>query len=289
MAIRSAAVALLFCLFSQVAAAETARHETLEEDRYGNPEAISVLYADDNGNIRMETYGIVSMATSSAAAGSEVDVTHSPGELQGLMVFQAAEEQMLVVDRGRCQILSADMEGMPGMPPGGMQEFGAQMGAAQQQMQEAMREMQAMAEQDPALARILEQQGAMIPGMPQQRPREMVVEATGDDRSFGNYDTTGFLVYEEGTERYRTSVWAADIDDVVGGRIVGSAMKGWLGLYRDVMERMGAGGAGESGVASAILDKMDDFYPIVTESDELRTTLTHAELGASADFYPDCG
>ncbi len=286
MAFRSAAVALLFCLFTQVANAEIARHETIEEDRYGNPEAISILYADDNGNIRMETYGIIAMATSSAAAGSEVEVTHSPGELQGVMVFQAAEEQMLVVDRGRCQILSADMESMPGMPPGGMEEYREEMAAAQQQMQEAMREM---AEQDPAIAAMLEERMAGMPGMSQQQPREMIVEATGDDRSFGDYDTMGFVVYEEGTDRYRTSVWAADIDDVVGGRIVGSAMKGWLELYRDVMERMGAGGAGESGVASAILDKMDDYYPVVTESAERRTTLTGAELGASADFYPDCG
>ena len=191
---------------------------------------------------------------------------------------------MLIVDRGQCQILSADMSGMPGMPPGGMEEYREEMAAAQQQIRE-------LAEQDPALARMLEDQIASMggmPGMPQQRP-QMVVEETGDDKSIGDYDTTGFVVYEEGTDRYRTSVWAADIDDVVGGRIVGSAMKGWLELYRDVMERMGAGAARESGVSSAILDKMDDYYPIVTESTQRRTTLTSAELGGTAEFYPDCG
>ncbi len=289
MALRLAAVILLVCTYSQIAFAEIARHESLEFDQYGNPEMITILFADENGNLRMETYGIMATATSSAAAGSDVDVNYERGSLQGAMVFQAAEEQMLVIDRGECQILSADLSQMPGMPPGGMEEYREEMAAAQQQMQEALREM---AEQDPAMARMMQERmatlGGGMPGMPQQRP-EMIVEETGDDRSFGNYDTTGFVVYEQGTDRYRTSVWAADIDDVVGGRIVGSAMKGWLELYRDVMDRLGAGAGRGSGVASAILDKMDDFYPIVTESTDRRTTLTKAELGGSADFYPDCG
>lgn len=286
---RIAAVALLLCMQSQFAFAEIARHETLEIDQYGNPENISIVYADENGNLRMEIYGVDASATASAAAGSDAEVDYSRGALQGLMVYQAAEEQMVVVDQGQCQTLSADMSGMPGMPPGGMDEYREEMAAAQQEMEQMMREL---AEEDPAMARMLEERMASMggmpgmPGMQQQRP-EMIVEETGDDRSIGDYETTGFLVYEEGTNRHRTSVWAADIDDVVGGRIVGSAMKGWLELFRDIMDRMGAGRG--SGLAGAVLDKMDDYYPIVTEGTDHRTTLISAEIGASAEFYPDCG
>lgn len=297
MTLRSAAVALLFCLVSEAATAEVARHETMEYDRYGNPESITVVYANDEGFIRMETYGISAQVSSSAeaasaSAGSSADVSYARGSSLGVMVFQPPEERMLMIDRGECQIMNADLTDLPGMPPGGMAEYRQEMAAAQAEIQEAMREL---AEEDPAVARMMQERlgnlGGGIPGMPgaPQQAREMIVEETGDDRTIGDYDTTGFLVYEEETNRYRTSVWAADIDDVVGGRIVGNAMKGWLELYRDVMDRLGAGAGRQSGVASAVLDKMDDYYPIVTESSDVRTTLTKAELGASADFYPECG
>ena len=277
-------VAVSALLLTQATLAEVARHESIELGRSGVPENYSIIYADDAGNLRMETYG----ATATASSGGAAEVSYSVGALQGVMNFQAAEKRMLMVDGGQCQVLSADMAGMPGMPPGGMDQYRDEMAAAQQQMQEAMREM---AEQDPAMAEMMQQRmaalGSGMPGMMQQKP-EMIVEELGENRDIGDYATTGFVVYEEGTDRFRTSVWAADIDDVEGGRIVGSAMKGWFEHFRDVMDRLGAGSMGGTGLTSAILEKMDSYYPIMTESHDRRTELTRTEVGATADFYPDC-
>ncbi len=275
-------------LLAQLALAEVARHESIEVGSSGVPENYSIIYADDAGNLRMETYAATATASSGGAAGGDVSVDFSIGPLQGVMIFQAAEKRMLMVDGGQCQVMSTDMGGMPGMPPGGMEQYADEMAAAQQQMQEAMREM---AEQDPAMAEMLQQSmaglGNGIPGMMQER-REMVVEESGDEQTIGDYATTRFVVYEEGTDRFRTSVWAADIDDVEGGRIVGGAMKGWFEHFRDVMDRMGAGSMSGAGLTSAILEKMDSYYPVMTESHDRKTTLTSAEIGGTADFFPDC-
>ncbi len=280
------ASALIFTC-SQLALADVARHESLELGSSGTPETYSVIYADDAGNLRVETYGADATASSGSAAGGQADTAFSRGALQGLMVFQAAEGRMLVFDGDQCQVLSADMSEMPGMPPGGMEDYREQMAAAQAEMQAALEEMR---RQDPAMARMLEERmagsGAMASMM--QQPREMIVEETGDDRTIGDYDTSGFIVYEEGTDRFRTSVWAADIDDVEGGRIVGGAMQGMFELYRDVMDSMGIGSMAGAGLAGAVLEKMGDYYPVMTESQDRQTRLTGAELGGTADFYPEC-
>lgn len=285
MAVRKFVAAATAIFVSQLALAEVARHESVEVGSSGAPEHYSIIYADDAGNLRMETYGATATASSSGTAGGDVEVDYSVGELQGVMIFQAAEKRMLMVDGGQCQVMSADMAGMP---PGGMEQYREEMAAAQQQMQEAMRDM---AEQDPAMARMLEERmasmGGGMPGMTQQR-REMVVEESDEDRAIGDYSTSLFIVYEEGTDRFRTSVWAADIDDVEGGRIVGGAMKGWFEHFRDVMDRMGVGSMSGAGLTSAILEKMDSYYPVMTESSDRRTTLTSAEIGGTANFYPDC-
>ena len=121
-----------------------------------------------------------------------------------------------------------------------------------------------------------------------QQPREMVVEETGDDRTIGDYDTTKFVVREEGSNLAPTTVWAAAIDDVEGGRLVGHAMKGMFETFKEVMDRMGVGAMAGTGSASAIIEKMEDYYPILTEDQDGQTKLLKAETGGTADFYPDC-
>ncbi len=277
MRVRITAVALLFALQTPLAAsAELAKMTSMDYGMSDVPEAYSIILADENGNLRIETYGVDGMATSS---GGKVETSYSRGDLRDTMVFQAEERRMLFFDRGRCQVMNTEgpeAPVMPGLPPDAMA-----------QMQEAIAQME---KENPELAKMMKQKAGasnMLGGM-MQEPRETIVEETGDDRTVGDYDTKGFKVYEEGSESDVTLVWAADIDDVEGGRLVGSAMVGFFNAYKDMMENMGAGGLAATGVASAVIEKMENYYPIETKHPRGRSMLISAETGGEADFYPDC-
>ncbi len=277
---RIIAVALLFALQAPFAlSAELAKITSWDYGTSDVPELITVIVADADGNLRIEDFGVNSEATSS---GGKIEMKYTPGSLRDVMIFQAKERRMLVFDRGQCRVMNAQTPGGPGMPA-----MPAIPPDAMAQMQEAIAQME---KENPELARMMKQQanasnmlGAMV-----QQPRETIVEETGDDRTIGDYDTTGFKVYEEGAENDATLVWAADIDDVEGGRLVGNAMAGFLGAYQDMMENMGAGGLGATGTASAIIEKMKDYYPIETKDGRIRTVLIKAETGGEAEFFPDC-
>ncbi len=274
---RIVAVALLFALQTPFAAgAELAKMTSMDYGMSDAPEAYTIMLADGNGNLRIEVYGVNGMATSS---GGDVKTTYSQGDLQDVMVFQAKERRMLFFDRGRCQVMNTqgpDAPTMPGLPPDALAE-----------MQAAIAEME---KENPELAKMMkERAGASnMLGAMMREPRETIVEETGDDRTIGDYDTKGFKVYEEGTENDVTLVWAADIDDVKGGRLVGNAMVGFFGAYKEMMENMGAGGLAATGVASAVIEKMEDFYPIETKHPGGRSVLLSVEAVGEAEFYPDC-
>ena len=271
---RTIAVALLFALQTPYAvSAELGRITSFD---YGNsdvPEAIAVIVADADGNLRIESYGVISEST---ASGGIIETKHSQGSLRDMMIYQAEDRRMLFFDRGRCQVMNTQGPAAPAIPPDAMA-----------QMQEAIAQME---KENPELAKMMKQQAnaSNMLGAMMQKPRETIVEETGDDRTIGDYDTMGFKVYEEGSENDATMVWAADIDDVEGGRLVGAAMVGFFGAYKDMMENMGAGGLGSTGTASAVIEKMKDFYPIETKDARGRTIVISAETGGEAEFFPDC-
>ena len=271
------AIALLFALQTPVsAAAELAKMTSMEYGMSDVPEVYTIILADGNGNLRIETYGVDGMATSS---GGKVETTYSAGDLRDVMIFQAEERRMLFFDRGRCQVMNTegpDAPVMPGLPPDAM----AQMQAAIAEMERENPELAEMMKQKAGASNML---GSMM-----QEPRETIVEETGDDRAVGDYDTKGYRVYEEGAANDVTLVWAADIDDVEGGRLVGNAMVGFFDAFKSMMENMGAGGLAATGMASAVIEKMEDFYPIETKHPGGRSMLISAETGGEAEFFPDC-
>ncbi len=274
---RIIAIAALFALQVPLAVgAELGRITSWDYGVSGVPELITVIVADADGNLRIEGFGVNSEATSS---GGKIEMKYMPGNLRDVMIFQAKERRMLFFDRGQCRVMNTQGPGapaMPGMPPDAMAK-----------MQEAIAQME---KENPELAKMMKQQAnaSNMLGSMMQKPRETIVEETGDDRTIGDYDTTGFRVYEEGSESDVTLVWAADIDDVEGGRLVGNAMVGFFGAYKEMMENMGAGGLGATGTASAVIEKMKDFYPIETKDESGRTLLKKAETGGEAEFFPDC-
>ena len=262
-----------FLLLSHEALSELARHTSAELGRSGTPESYTVMLADENGNLRIESYGATGRASSSPAG--DIETSFSQGDLRDLMIFQAKEGRMLMFDRGRCEVMSLEDGSLPGMGPGSMDDMQQQMAEAQREMQAALEEMR---KEDPEMAKMLEQQmgGPAGMGAMMQQPREMIVEETGDDRTIGDYDTTRFVVREAGSNLAPTTVWAADIDDVEGGRLVGRAMKGMFETFKEVMDRMGVGAMAGTGSASAIIEKMEDYYPILTEDQDGQTKLIKA-------------
>ena len=277
MRVRIIAVALLFALQTPlVFSAELGKITSWDYGMSDVPETITVIFADADGNLRIEGFGVNALAESS---GGKIKTTYSAGELRDVMIFQAKERRMLFIDRGQCRVMDTQTPGGPGMP--------AIPSDAMAQMQEAIAQME---KENPELAKMMKQQASAsnMLGAMMQEPRETIVEESGDDRTIGDYDTTGFRVYEEGSEGDVTLVWAADIEDVEGGRLVGNAMVGFFGAYKDMMENMGVGGLGATGMASAVIEKMKDYYPIETKDARGRTMLISAETGGEAEFYPDC-
>ena len=272
---------LLACLTAAMTAApafaETARHVTVDVDASGSARTYNVMTADDLGNLRIETY----------EAGGDAAASIVPERLRHKMIFQAGDERLLMFDRGQCQEVSADLESMPGMPAGGMAEVRQQMAEAQAEMQAMLEEMR---EQDPAMAKMLEEQmksrmgGAMM-GEP---PPARTVGKTGDSRRIGDYDTEAFEIRVEGSNTVESTVWAADLDAVDGGFIVNNAMIGMFELFRDMMEQAGVGDLFATGMSAEVVEKMENYYAVEAEHADGTTRLVSAETGVPADFFPAC-
>lgn len=176
-------------LIASNAFAEIVKHTTVTVNDSGTPTSHTEIVTDDQGNLRIEDYGITSTASSSGAAGSSVSQEHFRGSLQNLMIFQAAEQRMLLVEGDRCRAMSSD-SGVPGMPTGGMGQYQQQMQQAQGQMAQVMRQM---AEQNPEMAKILEQQMAGPGNMASmmQPPKELVIEELGQNDPSANTIPSG--------------------------------------------------------------------------------------------------
>lgn len=264
-------------LLAAPALAETARHVTVDVDSSGSARSYNVMTADDMGNLRIESY----------AAGGDAAASIVPERLENKMIFQASDERLLMFDRGQCQAVNADLDSMPGMPAGGMAEVRQQVADARAEMEAMLEEMR---EQDPAMAKMLEEQmkarmgGAMM-GEP---PPARVVEKTGESRRIGDYDTEAFEIRGEGSNALESTVWAADLDAVDGGFIVNNAMIGMFELFRDMMEQAGVDDLFATGMSAEVVEKMENYYAVEAEHTGGTTRLVSAETGVPADFFPAC-
>jgi len=264
MRIRTIIFVVFGFLLSPVASADIAKHTTVNMDSSGKVTEITEMVADDNGNLRIEIY--------------RANASGERGALDSFIVFQAAEQKMLTSTDGRCETMNMDGEELPG---GISRE---EMSAAQAEMQRALKEMQA---QNPEMAKMLEAQmgpnmAAMLGG---ESPTVQVVQ-TGEERSIDGYDTAGFRVTGiPGISNY--TVWAADIDDVEGGRTISRASQGMMQASKQMMDNMGIGAmVGNS--FSEILDAMEDYYPILSETGAITTKLVSTDGNGSTDFAPAC-
>lgn len=256
---------LIGILLSPVATAQIAKHTTVNLDGNGNVTEFTEMVADGSGNLRIEIY--------------RADASGERGALDSFIVYQAAEQQMLTSSDGMCQTMSMDGENLPG---GISRE---EMSAAQAEMQRALKEMQA---QNPDMAKMLEAQmgtsmAAMLGG---ETPAIQVVQ-TGEERTIEGYDTQSFRVNGmPGVSNY--TVWAADINDVEGGRTIARASQGMMQASKQMMENMGVAEIFGANAFNEILDAMDDYYPILSEDGSITTRLVSTNGNGSADFNPAC-
>jgi hypothetical protein len=265
MRIQTLGIAILGLLGSGLAAAEIAKHTTVNMNSSGTVTEITEMVADDNGNLRIEIYA--------------ADASGDRGALDSFIVFQAAEQKMLTSAEGMCNTLSLDGENLPG---GISRE---EMSAAQAEMQRALKEMQA---QNPEMAKMLEAQmgTSMAAMMGGETPKIQVVQ-TGEERTIEGYDTQSFRVNGmPGVSNY--TVWAADISDVEGGRTIARASQGMMQANKQMMENMGIAEMVGANAFNEILDAMDDYYPILSEDGSVTTRLVSTNGNGTADFNPTC-
>jgi len=258
---RASLLCLIGLSFSQYAAAEIAKHTTVTMDASGNRTEYMEMVADDNGNLRIEMYA--------------VDGSGNRGALRDFVIFQANEQRMLTSSGGTCQAMSLDGKDLPG-------------GISPEQMAQAQRALAEMKAQNPEMAKMLESQmgdmGAMLSG--EQSDLQLV--QSGQNKSIGDYDTTGFTVtgMPGGIGTY--TVWAADVDDVAGAATISAASAGMMRAHKQMLDNMGVGEMLGTNTFAEIMDKMDDYYPIFTEMNSSSTQLISTNGDGSTDFHPAC-
>ena len=253
------------CLLGAQAVADVAKHTTVNLDGSGKVTEVTEMVADYNGNLRMEMY--------------KADASGNRGALDSLIVFNAAERKMLTSAGGRCETLDMTGEELPG---GVSRE---EMAAAQAEMQKALEEMRA---QNPEMAKMLEAQmgSGMAAMMGGEAPDIQVVE-TGQERTIEGYDTSSFQV--TGIPMIGDyTVWAADVDDVEGGRTMARASQNMMQAHRQMMDNMGMGNMFGANAFGEILDAMEDHYPIESGAGGVTTRLVSTDGGGASDFGVVC-
>lgn len=262
---RTTAALLAACLINGQALAEVAKHTTVNMNASGTVTDITEMVADDSGNLRMEIY--------------RADASGDRGELQSLVVYHAAERGMLTSSGGMCETLDLTGDELPG----GISRD--EMAAARAEMQKALEEMRA---QNPEMAKMLEAQmgSGMAAMMGGETPSIRVVE-TGEEKTIAGYDTAGFRV--EGMPVVGSYiVWAADIDDVEGGRTMARASQSMMQAHKQMMENMGVAEMVGANAFSEILDAMDDYYPVESVSGSVTTRLVSTNGNGAEDFGLAC-
>ena len=250
---------------SSIAIADVAKHTTVNTNAAGVVTEYTEMVADDSGNLRIEIYG--------------VDASGNRGALRDFVIFQANEQKMLTSSGGTCQSMSFDGEELPG----GISKEDVM--AAQSQMQQALEEMRA---QNPEMAKMLESQMGDMGTMMGGGESGIQLAETGQTRKIDGYDTKSFRVSGLPGPVSGYTLWAANIDDVKGGRTIGNASQKMMQASKQMMENMGMGQAFGANLFGEIMEKMSNYYPIMTDTGDVQTRLTSTDGGGSTDFYPAC-
>jgi len=274
---RLLASSLLLLAFAPLTWGAVAKHTIVTLDSGGVPVEYIEMAADDNGNLRVETYSV--------AGNTGISTSFDRSDLDAMMVYQAKEARMLAFDGSRCHAMGVN-DPIPGMPAGGMDQYAEQMQQAQAQMSEAFEQM---AKENPEMAKMLQQQmgggdiAAMIPKTP-----ELAVTESGQDRRIDQYSTTEFVVTNAETGERQYAVWAADINDVEGADTINRATLNMMNTFKERMDSMGLGDVMAGAMNASIMDKMEDYYPIETQDNDGRSKLISTDGAGSTDFYPEC-
>lgn len=247
---------------SPLALADVARHTTVTMDANGNRTEYTEMVADDNGNLRIEIYA--------------VDGSGNRGALRDFVVFQAKEQKMLTSSGGTCQSMSYDSDELPG-------------GITAAELAEAQKAIAEMKAQNPEMAKMLEQQmGSGMAAMMGGEKSEIQIVQTGETRTIDDYDTTGFRVSGLPGAIGNYTVWAADINDVEGARTMGAASAGMMRASKKMMDNMGMGQIFGGNIFAEMMEKMENYYPIVSDINGGETKLISTDGAGSSDFYPAC-
>ena len=266
MSLRTALLLTVTAFLATPAMADVAKHTTVTRNQGGQATEYTEMVADDAGNLRIEMYG--------------VDAAGNRGTMRDFVVFRAAELRMLTSSGGRCEAMSLNSDELPG----GVSRD--EIMAAQAEAMAALEEMRA---QNPEMAKMMEQQmqsmGIMM-GDAEKQQIELV--ETGETREIGGYDTRAFQVTGMPGMAGDYKVWAADIDDVAGARTMSAASAGMMRATQQMIQNMGMGEMFGNNLFAEVMEKMGDYYPVLTESNGQLTSLVSTDGQGTEDFNPPC-
>jgi hypothetical protein len=266
MPFRNPALLIASLFLAAPAFADVAKHSTVTRNQGGQATEYTEMVADDSGNLRIELYG--------------VDASGGRGSLRDFVVFRASELKMLSSSGGNCQAVSLDSDELPG----GISRD--EVMAAQAEAMAALEELRA---QNPEMATMMEQQmqsmGIMM-GDAEERRIELI--ETGEQREIGGYETKAFQVTGMPGMAGEYKVWAAEVGEVDGGRTMSAASAGMMRATQQMIRNMGMGDMFGNNLFAEVMEKMDDYYPILTENNGQLTTLISTDGQGSTDFNPPC-
>ena len=256
-------VLLAGSLLGAQAFAATAKHTTVNLDATGAVTDVTEMVADEN--MRMEIY--------------DADAEGNRGALGSYMVFNAAEQKLLTWAEGMCQVLDLTGDELPG----GVTRD--EVSAAQMEMQRALEQMR---KENPEMAKMLEaQMGSGMAAMMGAEPPSIDIIQTGQEKTVAGYDTMGFQVTGLPMAGDYT-VWAADVDEVEGGRTMARASRAMMQAHRQMMENMGIAEMFGANAFGEIVDAMEDYYPIESGDGDITTRLTSTDGDGTEDFSTVC-
>ena len=115
------------------------------------------------------------------------------------------------------------------------------------------------------------------------------IVALNEEKTIDGYDTRAFAMRNLTTGVTESTVWAADVDEVPGARTISKGLLGMYGVMKAYMEKTGVAALTGTSTFAAIMEKMEDHYPILRRDDDgSETRLSDVKGKGNPNFVLEC-
>lgn len=256
-------------------------------------------YANSDGDLRVDEQGFSSSSTmsSEASVNSKPKVTYTPGRIEDTIIYQSRNKAVIFLEGNICRKLTADSA-----PPPGVAAMGGDIGEAQKQMADALKQASSAIEQAMEEARkqgMTPEQEKMMrkftnPAMnlEELKPRgALSISPLNDTVKVGRYTGEGYLVADsEGNEKFK--IWVTPVSKLKGAKDVRKGFEGMMETYEEYLDKMGGSALMDTGLTAMLKkDELKNMYPVRTEdldSGEITEVVDVKSGSADVEYYPEC-